>query len=143
MQTIPDVRFLPVTQVPPAGHATAEAHLFAYHKPHRIERRIRPGEEHQLPLFQEGIPSLAPDAGIVCYWDQLENLTPLIREGRLERNAAVTVEYQYIAGQLPARLGDRPRLYEDLRTQGYRNMDDLVDAVEKLSDDGIEGNNKG
>jgi len=97
----------------------------------------------ELTLFQEGITSLAPGARIVCYWDELENLTPLIQEGRLERNASVTVEYQDIAGGNYSHDWEiDPGLYEDLRTQGYRNMDDLVDAVEKLSDDGIDGNSR-
>ncbi|MDX6382393.1 MAG: hypothetical protein QOI57_3417 [Rubrobacteraceae bacterium] len=51
-----------------------------------------------LTLFQEGITSLAPGARIVCYWDELENLQPMIQEGTLERNATVTVEYEDIAG---------------------------------------------
>ena len=64
----------------------------------------------ELTLFQEGITSLAPGARIVCYWDELENLQPLIRDGSLQRNATVTVEYQDIAGgQLLPRLGGRPR----------------------------------
>ncbi len=28
-----------------------------------------------------------------------------------------------------------PGLYEDLRTQGYKNMDDLVDAVEHIAEE--------
>ena len=98
-----------------------------------------------LTLFQEGITSLAPGARIVCYWDELENLQPLIREGELERNATVTVEYQDIAGGNYSHDWEiDPGLYEDLRTQGYRNMDDLVDAVEHVAEeiggDGDRGN---
>ena len=89
----------------------------------------------ELTVFQEGITSLAPGARIVCYWDELENLQPLIREGRLERNATVTVEYQDIAGGNYSHDWEiDPGLYEDLRTQGYRNMDDLVDAVEHVAE---------
>jgi len=89
----------------------------------------------ELTLFQEGITSLAPGARIVCYWDELENLQPLIREGRLERNATVTVEYQDIAGGNYWHDWEiDPGLYEALRTQGSRNMDDLVDAVEHVAE---------
>ena len=89
----------------------------------------------ELTVFQEGITSLAPGARIVCYWDELENLQPLIREGRLERNATVTVEYQDIAGGNYSHDWEiDPGLYEDLRTQGSRNMDDLVDAVEHVAE---------
>jgi hypothetical protein len=88
----------------------------------------------ELTLFQEGITSLAPGARIVCYWDELENLQPLIREGRLERNATVTVEYQDIAGGSYSHDWEvDPGLYEDLRTQGARNIDDLVEAVEHVA----------
>jgi hypothetical protein len=89
-----------------------------------------------LTLFQEGITSLAPGARIVCYWDELENLQPLIREGSLERNATVTVEYQDIAGGNYSHDWEvDPGLYEDLRTQGYSNMDDLVASVEHVAEE--------
>jgi hypothetical protein len=98
----------------------------------------------ELTLFQEGITSLAPGARIVCYWDELENLQPLIREGELQRNATVTVEYQDIAGGNYSHDWEvDPGLYEDLRTQGYRNMDDLVDAVEQVAEEiGGDGDQK-
>ena len=98
----------------------------------------------ELTLFQEGITSLAPGARIVCYWDELENLQPLIREGRLERNATVTVEYQDIAGGAYSHDWEiDPGLYEDLRTQGYKDMDDLVDAVEHVAEEiGEDGDQK-
>ena len=97
-----------------------------------------------LTLFQEGITSLAPGARIVCYWDELENLQPLIRDGSLERNATVTVEYQDIAGGSYSHDWEiDPGLYEDLRTQGYKNMDDLVDAVEHVAEQiGEDGDRK-
>jgi hypothetical protein len=88
----------------------------------------------ELSLFREGIPSLAPGAKIVCYWDELGNLRPLIEEGWLQRSTVVTVEYQDITGGNYAH--DRkvdPGLYLDLRTQGYKNMDDLVEAVEHVA----------
>jgi len=89
----------------------------------------------ELTLFQEGITSLAPGARIVCYWDELENIQPLIRQGRLERNATVTVEYQDIAGGNYSHDWEiDPGLYEDLRTQGRKNMDDLVNAVEHVAE---------
>jgi len=87
-----------------------------------------------LTLFKEGIPSLAPGARIVCYWDELVNLKPLIQDGRLQRNATVTVEYQDITGGNYSHDWEvDPGLYADLRTQGYRDMDDLVEAVEDVA----------
>ncbi len=89
-----------------------------------------------LTLFREGIPSLAPGARIVCYWDELENLQPLIQEGRLQRNAMVTVEYQDITGGNYSHEWEvDPGLYADLQTQGYRDMDDLVDKVDEIAEE--------
>jgi len=46
------------------------------------------------------------------------------------------VEYQDIAGGNYWHDWEiDPGLYEDLRTQGYRNMDDLVDAVEHVAEE--------
>jgi hypothetical protein len=89
-----------------------------------------------LTLFREGIPSLAPGARIVCYWDELGNLRPLIQEGRLQRNATVTVEYQDITGGNNSHEWEvDPGLYADLRTQGYRDMGDLVDKVDEIAEE--------
>ena len=46
------------------------------------------------------------------------------------------MEYQDIAGGSYSHDWEiDPGLYEDLRTQGYRNMDDLVDAVEHVAEE--------
>jgi hypothetical protein len=88
-----------------------------------------------LTFFKEGLTSLAPGARIVCYWDQLENLQPMIEQGRLARNASVTVEYEDIArGAYSHDWEVDPELYLDLWTQGYRNMGDLVEAVEDVGE---------
>lgn len=93
-----------------------------------------------LTVFQDGITSLAPGARIICYWDELENLQPLIREGRLEREIVVTVEYQDITGGLHSHEWEiNPALYEGLRTFRFRDMSDLVDAVEKIAEDKDRG----
>jgi hypothetical protein len=89
----------------------------------------------ELTIIREGITWLAPGARIVCYWDELENLQPLLQEGRLERNATVTVEYQDIGGSAYSHDWEiDPALYEDLRTQGSKNMNDLVEAVEHVAE---------
>lgn len=89
-----------------------------------------------LAIFQEGITSLAPQARIVCYWDELGNLQPLFREGRLERHIRVTVEYEDIAGGSYSHEWEvDPSLYEDLRTFGNKDMSDLVDKVDEIAED--------
>lgn len=70
-----------------------------------------------LALFKEGIASLAPGARIICYWDELGNLKPMIEEGRLEQNITITVDYQDITGGRYSHDWEvDPMLYEGLRT---------------------------
>jgi hypothetical protein len=93
-----------------------------------------------LALFKEGLASLAPGARIVCYWDELGNLQPIVQEGRLEEKITVTVEYQDITGGSYSHEWEIcPMLYEGLRTVGYKDMGDLVDAVEKIAEDEDRG----
>ena len=93
-----------------------------------------------LAFFEEGITSLAPGGRIVCYWDELGNLQNMFQEGRLERGIAVTVNYQDITGGSYSHEWEvDPLLYQGLRTIGYRDVSDLVDMVEKISEEGIDG----
>jgi hypothetical protein len=88
-----------------------------------------------LTLFQEGITSLAPGARIVCYWDTLDNIKPLVQEGRIKRHTTVKVEYQDILGGNYSHDWEiDPGLYADLRTEGQKTMDDLVSAVEHVAE---------
>ena len=97
----------------------------------------------ELAFFEEGITSLAPGGRIVCYWDELENLQEMFQEGRLQRGIAVTVNYQDITGGSYSHEWEiDPLLYQGLRTIGYRDVSDLVDIVEKISDEGIGGDQK-
>ncbi len=91
-----------------------------------------------LAFFQEGITSLAPGGRIVCYWDELGSLQQMNQEGRLERNVTVTVNYEDILGGSYSHNWEvDPLLYQGLRTIGYRDTSDLVDIVEKISEEGI------
>ncbi len=91
-----------------------------------------------LAFFEEGITSLAPGGRIVCYWDELGNLQNMFQEGRLQRGIAVTVNYQDITGGSYSHEWEiDPLLYQGLRTIGYRDVSDLVDIVEKISEEGI------
>src|SRR5919202_3528741 len=98
----------------------------------------------ELAFLQEGITSLAPGGRIVCYWDELENLQPMYQEGgRLERGITVTVNYQDITGGSYSHTWEiDPMLYQGLRTIGYRGVSDLVDIVEKISEEGVGRNDR-
>ncbi len=89
-----------------------------------------------LAIFQEGITSLAPGARIVCYWDELGNLQPMFREGRLQRHIRVTVEYEDITGGSYSHEWEvDPSLYEGLRTFGNKSMNELVDKIDEIAEE--------
>lgn len=98
----------------------------------------------ELPFFDEGLTSLAPGAKIGCYWDTLDNLLPLIKEGRIASDITVTVRYKDLnLRPLEHEWDINPRLYEGIRMVDYSGMTDLVDTLErKIVDNGIEGGQK-
>ena len=95
----------------------------------------------ELPFFKEGLTSLAPGAKIGCYWDTLDNLLPLIKEGKITSDITVTARYKDLnLNPLEHQWEINPRLYEGIRTVDYSGMTDLVDTIErKIADDGIGG----
>ncbi len=40
-----------------------------------------------LTHFKEGLDFLAPGEHVICYWDRLENLLPLLRDKSLEKGS--------------------------------------------------------
>lgn len=89
-----------------------------------------------LPIFQEGITNLAPGAKIVGYWDRLGNLLPMIKAGRLKREISVTVSYEDLLGLAYSHTwAIAPWRYEGLRNVDYGGMSDLVDAVQRLTNE--------
>ncbi|HZY65442.1 MAG TPA: hypothetical protein VFE21_06160 [Rubrobacteraceae bacterium] len=95
----------------------------------------------ELPFFDEGLTSLAPGAKIGCYWDTIDNLLPLIKEGKIASDITVTVRYKDLnLNPLEHNWDINPRLYEGIRPVDYSGMTDLVDTIErKVADDGIGG----
>ncbi len=60
----------------------------------------------------------------------------MIQEGRLEREISVTVEYQDLTGGYHSHeWAIAPWRYGGLRTNEYKGMTDLVNAVEELVED--------
>ena len=93
----------------------------------------------ELPFFEEGLNSLAPGAKIGCYWDTLDNLLPLIKEGKMASDITVTVRYKDLnLNPLEHEWEINPRIYEGIRNVDYSGMTDLVDTLEgKLGDDEV------
>ena len=98
-----------------------------------------------LPYFKDGLPFLAPQGQITCYWDSLPSLASLLKEKGLKDGIAVTTRYKDLAEesyQTQWRLN--PLLYEGARIQDSKGMNDLVNAVEKISEDeNVDGQNNG
>ena len=93
----------------------------------------------ELPFFEEGLTSLAPGAKIGCYWDTLDNLLPLIKEGKIASDITVTVRYKDLnLNPLEHNWEINPRLYEGIRNVDYSGMTDLVEVIErKFADNGL------
>jgi len=84
--------------------------------------------------------SLAPGAKIGCYWDTLDNLLPLIKEGKIASDIAVTVRYKELnLNPLEHNWEINPRLYEGIRNVDYSGMTDLVDVIDRKIDDNAIG----
>lgn len=89
----------------------------------------------KLPFFKEGMTSLAPGAKIGCYWDTLDNLLPLIKEGKVASEITVTVSYKDLnLNQLEHQWEINPRIYEGIRNVDYSGMTDLVEVIERKLD---------
>ncbi len=94
-----------------------------------------------LPYFAEGLNSLAPGAKIGCYWDSLDNLLPAIKEGRVASDITVTVRYKDLNLTPYEHQWDvNPRLYEGITNVDYNNMNDLVNVVRRIAEEGIGTN---
>ena len=93
-----------------------------------------------LPFFEEGLNSLGPGAKIGCYWDTLDNLLPLIKEGKIASDITVTVRYKDLnLNPLEHNWDINPRLYEGIRNVDYSGMTDLVDVIDRKIDDNAIG----
>ncbi len=89
-----------------------------------------------LPYFKDGLPFLAPEGTITCYWDSMPSLVPLLKEKGLEDGIAVTTRYKDLAEEsYETEWKLHPLLYEGARIQPSLGMNDLVNAVEKISGD--------
>jgi len=89
----------------------------------------------ELPVFRFGLTSLAPGAGLVCYWDQLDHLLDhLRRQGLLGADFHVQVRYADLIGTDYSHGWDiQPAVYEGLRSAddggfGEANPPDRTDG---------------
>ncbi len=87
-----------------------------------------------LPFFRKGLPYLEPQGRIQFHWDHLPSLAPLLIEKGLEDGVRVTVRYKDLAEERYESAWDlNPLLLEGGRIEDREGMNDLVDAVERIS----------
>jgi hypothetical protein len=92
-----------------------------------------------LPFFRKGLPYLDSGERIGCFWGSLASLTPLLKEKGLEDGIDVTVSYKDLAEEsYEAEWTINPLLFEAPRIEGYKGMNALVNALEKISRDDVE-----
>ena len=70
----------------------------------------------------------------------MSSLVPLLKEKGLENGISVTTSYKDLAGEsYQTEWKLHPLLYEGARIQDSKGMNDLVNAVEKISEDNVDG----
>ena len=89
-----------------------------------------------LNIFQEGASSLAPSTRITCYWDNLENLLPKLEsKDGVPEHVEVTTRYKDLSGYSYETKWDiQSSIYEGIRNLDPKDMSDLVEAVEVISE---------
>jgi hypothetical protein len=88
----------------------------------------------ELPVFVEGMTSLAPGAKLTCYWDDLGNLLSQIEQGKTPRHVEVTTRYEDLSGATYETTWDiQPHVYEGIRNVDYKGINELVETVEGIS----------
>ena len=89
-----------------------------------------------IPIFKNGLSFLSPNGEISVYWDHLDSLLPYLREKGLKEGISVTTRYKDLAGySYNTEWHLNPFIYEHRRYVTRRDMGDLVEAVENLSDE--------
>lgn len=91
----------------------------------------------KLRYFEEGMDFLGAGREIRSFWDNFNDLVTTLRDKGLEDGITVSVSYRDLNGVAYQDMWVfNPLLYEgDRSVSGYRGMDDLVGALEKISDD--------
>lgn len=90
----------------------------------------------EMRYLKEGMESLAPDAQVSCYWDDLGTLIPHLKEQDLENGIEITTRYEDLLGNhYETSWNINPALYEGNRDVTSRDMPALVDTLAGLRSD--------
>ncbi|HEX2741487.1 MAG TPA: hypothetical protein VHM69_13665 [Rubrobacter sp.] len=92
-----------------------------------------------LAYFKEGIAFLAPNTEIATVWDSYGDAVEVLKKKGLRNGITVTVKYKDLRGKAYiTRWTINPLILEGSGYADYREFEDLVRALEKISRD-IEG----
>jgi len=92
-----------------------------------------------MAYFKEGIAFLAPNTEIATVWDSYADAVEVLKEKGLRNGITVTVRYKDLRGKAySTRWTINPLILEGSGYADYREFEDLVRALEKISKD-IEG----
>lgn len=87
-----------------------------------------------LFYLKNGMDFLGPGGEIRCLWDDLESLEGVMKDEGLLGGIRVTARYLDLSGShFENSWTMNPLLYEGIRNADRKDMEDLVQAVEKLS----------
>ena len=96
-----------------------------------------------LAYFKEGIAFLAPNTEIATVWDSYSDAVEVLKNKGLKNGITVTVKYKDLRGKAyNTRWTINPLVLEGSGYADYREFEDLVRALEKISRD-IEGLREG
>jgi hypothetical protein len=92
-----------------------------------------------LAYFKEGIAFLAPSTEIATVWDSYSDAVEVLKKKGLKNGISVTVKYKDLRGKAySTQWTINPLILEGSGYADYREFEDLVRALEKISSD-IEG----
>ncbi len=93
-----------------------------------------------LSYFKDGLGFMSPGGEISCYWDNLDNLLPLLEEKGLTNGISVTARYKDLAGRSYETAWNLdPYVYRDGRYVHRTGLNDMVNAIRELSPGGQAG----
>jgi hypothetical protein len=86
----------------------------------------------ELPVFRDGLDFLSPEGEISIYWDHLDSLLPYLRQKGVKEGIWVRTLYKDLAGySYETEWHLNPFIYEHQRYVKHRDIEDLVDVVER------------
>jgi hypothetical protein len=85
-----------------------------------------------LFYLRDGMDFLAPGGEIRCLWDDMHSLEKTFREEGLQHGIRVYTHYEGMGGdEYNTDYGINPLLYQGIRNATRRDMDDLVELLDK------------